>query len=85
MNKQRRQDHNLLQQAGQANKPVEVGAIWTTPAPGAGSKNAGQADVLHAGHFFVTPAQPASALTMKSADFASVLSALPVRWRKDLH
>ena len=40
VNKKRRQDHNLLQQAGQANKPVEVGAVWTTPAPDAGSKNA---------------------------------------------
>ena len=31
VNKQRRQDHNLLQQAGD-HKPVEVGAVWTAPA-----------------------------------------------------
>ncbi|HUY95753.1 MAG TPA: penicillin-binding protein 2 [Terracidiphilus sp.] len=85
VNKKRRQDHNLMQQASQPNKPVEVGAIWSTPAPDAGRKGAEQADVLHAGHFFVTPSQPASAVTTQSADFGSPLAALPVRWRKDLH
>jgi len=85
VNKKRRQDHNLMQQAGQPSKPVEVGAIWSTPAPGAGNRNAKQADALHAGHYFVTPAEPASALTMKPANFDSLISAVPVRWRKDLH
>ncbi len=84
VNKMRQKDRNL-QRASQPNKPVEVGAIWSTSAPGTRSKTAEQADVLHAGHFFVTPAQPASALPMQSADFASLFSAVPVRWRKDTH
>ncbi len=85
VNKKRRQDHNLLQQASQPSKPVEVGAVWSTPAPDAGKKGAEEADVLHAGHFFVTPSEPARALAVKSADFGSLLSTLPLRWRKDDH
>ncbi|HTX74571.1 MAG TPA: penicillin-binding protein 2 [Terracidiphilus sp.] len=83
VNKKRRQDHNLLQQASQPSKPVEVGALWSTPAAGAAKHGREQADVLHAGHFFVTPGEPARALAVKSADFGSLISALPLRWRKD--
>ena len=83
VNKKRRQDHNLLQRASEPNKPVEVGALWSTPAPATPKHAAEQADVLHAGHFFVTPDQPARALAVKSANFGSLISALPLRWRKD--
>ncbi len=56
VNKQRRRDRNLLQQAGE-NKPVEVGAVWSAPAPAdPGHGEPGQADALHSGHFMVDPA-----------------------------
>jgi penicillin-binding protein 2 len=83
VNKKRRQDHNLLQQASQPSKPVEVGALWSTPTAGAAKHGREQADVLHAGHFFVTPGEPERGLAVKSADFGSLISALPLGWRKD--
>jgi penicillin-binding protein 2 len=48
--KQRRKDHNL--NADAAAKPVEVGAVWSNPAPGLHGK---PTEALHTGHFFVTP------------------------------
>jgi penicillin-binding protein 2 len=59
VNKKRRKEDNLTNQAS-LGKPVEVGAIWSDPAP-AGSKRSGTASlpgqdsVLHAGHFMVDP------------------------------
>jgi penicillin-binding protein 2 len=55
--KQRRLAKNLApSKASQA--PVEVGAVWTAPDPVKGAKNVDgvQAARLHAGHFFVNPA-----------------------------
>ncbi|MGA2671666.1 MAG: penicillin-binding protein 2 [Terracidiphilus sp.] len=57
VNKKRKQEKNILDQAG-ADKPVEVGAVWSEPKP-AGRRHgggAGQEYVLHAGHFMVNPA-----------------------------
>ena len=69
VNKKRRQDHNLLQQAGE-NKPVEVGAVWSAPAepdskPGAKQGQAPDEDVLQAGHFFIDPAETAKVLASR--------------------
>src|SRR5579863_891893 len=55
VNKVRRQNHNLLQRAGDS-KPVDVGVIWTAPAPPESNPDpkhpSEQADdVLHEGHF----------------------------------
>jgi penicillin-binding protein 2 len=77
VNKKRRQDHNLLQQAGE-NKPVEVGAVWSAPAgpdspPGAKPRQMTDEDVLHAGRFFVDPAETARALASKQATFPTFL------------
>ncbi len=83
VNKKRRQDHNLLQQAG-ASKPVEVGAIWTSPPTGNPKKDAERADALHAGHFLVNPAEPAKDLAVKAANFSPLWYALPIRWREGL-
>ena len=61
VNKKRMQDNNVLDQAG-SGKPVDVGAVWSEPAPqdrkrsGAGSLP-GNDSVLHAGHFTVDPGQ----------------------------
>ncbi|MGA2809746.1 MAG: penicillin-binding protein 2 [Terracidiphilus sp.] len=57
VNKQRTQDKNVLDQAA-VSKPVEVGAVWSDPAP-LNRKHSGspaQDSVLHAGHFTVFPA-----------------------------
>jgi penicillin-binding protein 2 len=56
VNKKRRQDHNILDQAS-LSKPVEVGALWSEPRL-AGRKRTGedrQDSVLHMGHFMVNP------------------------------
>jgi penicillin-binding protein 2 len=71
VNKKRRQDHNLLQQAGE-NKPVEVGAVWSAPAgpdsqPGTKPRQAPQDDVLQGGHFLVNPAETAKALASRTS------------------
>ncbi len=57
VNKKRMQDHNVLDQAS-TGKPVEVGAVWSEPAPQnrKHSSDSSQASVLHAGHFNVDPA-----------------------------
>lgn len=49
VNKQRKLDNNLQQ--AQAPKPVEVGAIWSEPAPGKGRE---QVAGLRGGHFFLS-------------------------------
>ncbi|HVZ84718.1 MAG TPA: penicillin-binding protein 2 [Terracidiphilus sp.] len=46
--KQRRLAHNLAPAKTEPDKPVEVGAVWTTP-------NDARTARLHAGHFFVNP------------------------------
>ncbi len=57
VNKKRTQDNNVLDQASTC-KPVEVGAVWSEPAPTQNRHAATpqQASVLHAGHFIVDPA-----------------------------
>jgi len=51
--KQRRLANNLqLQKAATPAKPVEVGAVWTTPDD---SNPNGQKARLHTGRFFVNP------------------------------
>jgi penicillin-binding protein 2 len=89
VNKKRRQDHNLLQQAGE-NKPVEVGAVWSAPEvppslQGPGRKQVPPEDELHAGHFFIDPAESTKALASRtglpSRGLPSLSGAVPVRWR----
>jgi penicillin-binding protein 2 len=83
VNKKRRQDHNLLQQAGES-KPVEVGAVWSAPAaPEPNLKPVPDEDALHAGHFFVDPADMPKALASR-AGLPSLLGAVPLRQRERL-
>jgi penicillin-binding protein 2 len=60
VDKKRRLAGNLPQQ--KAAPPVEVGAVWTTPAAEPGAKNTTARDQIHSGHFFVANGQivPAS-------------------------
>jgi penicillin-binding protein 2 len=74
VNKKRRQDHNLLQQAGE-NKPVQVGAVWSAPSvPGPSQRQIPDEDDLHAGHFFIDPAETAKALASQQAMLPAFLS-----------
>ncbi|HKF48143.1 MAG TPA: penicillin-binding protein 2 [Terracidiphilus sp.] len=88
VNKQRRADHNLLQKASETTKPVEVGAVWSTPA---NDDPKHEAEVLHAGHFVVDPAAGAAkTLAMQQPAFGalghlqSLLVRIPVRWKEGL-
>ncbi|MGD0729629.1 MAG: penicillin-binding protein 2 [Terracidiphilus sp.] len=57
VNKKRKEEHNLLNEAGNG-KPVEVGAVWSDPAPPRREPDGAplRDSVLHAGHFTVDPA-----------------------------
>jgi penicillin-binding protein 2 len=81
VNKQRKRDNNQLQKASEATKPVEVGAVWSTP-DAADPKR--QAEQLHAGHFFVDPAVPARELAMRPLSLSGLLNAVPLRWKEGL-
>jgi len=60
--KQRRLANNLQpQKAATPAKPVEVGAVWTTPDDVAKNGATGQTARLHAGRFFVDPGKDAEA------------------------
>jgi penicillin-binding protein 2 len=66
VDKQRRKEHNLLEQAGQS-KPVEVGAVWSAPDSG------GSPGSFIGGHLFVNP--PASSAQPTAASSRPVLPA----------
>ena len=85
VNKNRTKDHNLLNQAS-IGKPVEMGAVWTTPAP-AGRKHpdgSEQISVLHTGRFMVDPGPVASAKSLASAQFPipEWLASFPLRFKE---
>jgi penicillin-binding protein 2 len=87
VNKQRRAEKNVLDEAS-LSKPVEVGAVWTTPAP-TGSKRSGapeQVSVLHAGHFMVSPGliPGPSAVASAQHSLSAWLLALPLRIKQEL-
>jgi penicillin-binding protein 2 len=81
INKQRKADHNILEQANAPEKPVEVGAVWSTP----GESGPQGAQSTSAGHFFINPAQASKDLA--AAPSASLFPTLlsPIRWKKDGH
>ncbi len=88
VNKQRMEEHNVLQQAG-ASKPIEVGAVWSVsrPAPD-GSGSAGETAELHGGHFFLDLGAPAAAPKALASGIFPVpdwLSASPPRFKEDSH
>ncbi|WP_082661703.1 penicillin-binding protein 2 [Terracidiphilus gabretensis] len=89
VNKKRSQDHNLLQQAGTEQKPVEVGAVWSNPEPADPKHGAGQhaseqtAASVSAGHFFVNPAQASKDLAATPAASLFPAFVTPIRWRKE--
>jgi len=86
--KKRREKHNLVEQAG-TDAPVEVGAVWSEPAPPikgrTGSAGASQqSSILHGGHFLVNPAPEAGPKSTAGSIFpipAWVL-AVPLRFKE---
>jgi penicillin-binding protein 2 len=83
VNKKRTQDHNVPDQAG-ANKPVEMGAIWTEPKS-TGVKGVGRQDsALHAGHFFIDPGPLPAAVASGHPALPGWLLALPLRFKESL-
>jgi penicillin-binding protein 2 len=85
VNKKRKAEHNILDQAGAA-KPVEMGAIWSEPAP-AGRKQARasqQDDVLHTGHFLVDvgPSGNTKSLASGMTPLPAWLFAAPLRFKE---
>jgi penicillin-binding protein 2 len=87
VNKGRMADHNIVNQAG-LDKPVEMGAVWSEPAPpGHHRRGASSEDsVLHAGHFMVDPGPlaPARSLAASQLHWPQWLLALPLRFKEDL-
>ena len=81
VNKQRKRDNNLLQKASEPTKPVEVGAVWSTPDSGDPRH---QAEQLHTGHFLVNPTEPAKLIAMRPLSLGALLNALPLRWKEGL-
>ncbi|HEY3705308.1 MAG TPA: penicillin-binding protein 2 [Terracidiphilus sp.] len=81
VNKERKRSNNLLQKASEPVKPVEVGAVWTTP-DGADPKRV--AEQLHSGHFFVDTATSAQQVAMKPVSLEALLDAVPLRWKEGL-
>jgi penicillin-binding protein 2 len=88
VNKKRKQDHNVLDEAGES-KPVEVGAIWSAPAP-AGRKRTdpagrtAEASVFQGGHFFIHPARMAVPQSIASGrlPLPAWLTVSPLRFRE---
>jgi len=58
VNKQRREEHNVLNQAAEA-KPVEMGAVWSESQPANRNRRGGrdnpQLSQLHGSHFLIFP------------------------------
>jgi len=90
VNKKRSQDHNVLDQASAA-KPVEVGAVWSDPAPPASAPRGTlaakvQASAVRAGHFFVQP-DPAirpDAVAAGTPELPAWLTSSLLRFKEDL-
>ena len=73
VNKKRQQERNAVQQAADS-KPVEMGAVWSEPAPASrkqpgGHGNSPQTAQLHGGHFLIVPAPLAPARAVASNQF----------------
>jgi hypothetical protein len=86
VNKKRKQDHNVLDQAA-VDKPVEVGAVWSDPAPFGRKKSARSpmaASVMHAGHYFIDPPRTPAPTSTASSLFhlPAWFMASPLRFRE---
>jgi penicillin-binding protein 2 len=87
VNKKRQQDRNVLDQAS-ADKPVEVGAVWSEPPVRGGKRPPASAQLsgLHAGHFFINPPRVAvpRALATSNRFLPAWLGASLIRFKEGL-
>jgi len=84
VNKKRRADKNVVEQAS-LGEPVEMGAVWSDPAPKGNKRSAPeQQSVLHAGHFKVDPGPFEAARSLASSQPAlpAWLFASPLRFKE---
>jgi penicillin-binding protein 2 len=88
VNKKRQQERNAVEQAA-ASKPVEMGAVWTEPAPASrkqpgGHGKAAQTAQLHGGHFLIIPAPlaPAKAVASNQFHLPAWLLSWPLRFKE---
>jgi penicillin-binding protein 2 len=83
VNKKRTADHNVLNQAA-LDKPVEVGAVWSEPAPADHQHSAAsrQDSRLHAGHFMVDPKPLTGDLASAQPRLPAWLLAMPLRFKE---
>jgi penicillin-binding protein 2 len=85
VNKKRAADQNILNQAS-LGKPVEMGAVWSEPAPGGHHRHGarGEDSVLHAGHFMVDPGPlaPAKSLASSHPLLPAWLLSMPLRFKE---
>jgi len=78
VNKQRTQEKNVMEQAD-AGKPVEMGAVWSNPAPPKHHRTGlpGEDSELHTGHFLIDTGKVAAATTAASKALAGGVDRLP--------
>jgi penicillin-binding protein 2 len=85
VNKKRMADHNILNQAS-LGKPVEMGAVWSEPAPAGHKRSAAsrQDSILHAGHFMVDPGPllPVKAVASTQLPWPAWLLTMPLRFKE---
>jgi penicillin-binding protein 2 len=82
--KQRRKDNNLKVDQPPADKPVEVGAVWSDPLPARAAKTATEPVAVHSGHFFVNPAPAPRAVAAGIPGAGGWLHlGQPLRYRKE--
>jgi penicillin-binding protein 2 len=79
VNKQRRKANNLLQKADAPQKPVEMGAVWTTPGDG----DSRSAENLHAGRFVIQP-NAVSRAVAGAQTYGLITYPMPLRWKEGL-
>ncbi len=95
VNKKRKEDKNVVVQA-EAGKPIEVGAVWSEPAPASkgaprqsGSRTAAMNDTgVGGGHFFVAiPPVSAMPQAVKASKFSlsTWLNASLLRFKEEAH
>jgi penicillin-binding protein 2 len=84
VNKKRKMENNVLNPV-EANKPVEVGAVWSEPAP-TGHKRSGNGSVLHAGHFMVYPSPVVNPKSLATGrlPLPAWLPTIPLRFKERL-
>ncbi len=82
VNKQRKLEKNVLQQAGAA-KPVEVGAVWSDPQPAGQDMVGTPTAAVHAGHFYVDPDSQTGPVAAAPEALASGAPSLLPAWLRE--